>query len=46
MDKKHDDVIMAASIGYALLQEMGKYVEDTSGGAGYSHMKQIFGEEQ
>ncbi len=45
MDKKHDDVIMAASIGYAILQEQGKYVESTTGGEGFSHMRAIFGEE-
>lgn len=44
MDKKHDDVIMAASIGYAILQEQGKYVEDKTGSEGYSHMKVMFGE--
>ncbi len=46
MDKKHDDVVMAASIGYAVLQEQGKYVEDKVPGQGYSHMKSIFGEVQ
>jgi hypothetical protein len=45
MDKKHDDVIMAASIGYAILQEQGKYVDDSTSGEGFSHMKAIFGEE-
>jgi hypothetical protein len=45
MDKKHDDVIMAAAIGYAVLQEQGKYIADKSGGEGFSHMKAIFGEE-
>jgi hypothetical protein len=45
MDKKHDDVIMAAAIGYAVLQEQGKYVDTTSGGEGFSHLKAIFGEE-
>ncbi len=44
MDKKHDDVIMAASIGYAILQEQGKYVADTTAGEGFSHLKCIFGE--
>lgn len=43
---KHDDVIMAASIAYAILQEQGKYIETTSGGEGFSHMKSIFGEDQ
>jgi len=45
MDKKHDDVIMAASIGYAVLQEQGKYIEDTKPGEGISHMKLMFGED-
>jgi len=45
MDKKHDDIILASAIGYAVLQEQGKYVADNSGGEGYSHMKKIFGEE-
>lgn len=43
---KHDDVIMAAAIGYAILQEQGKYIEDIQPGEGFSHMKAIFGEEQ
>jgi hypothetical protein len=43
---KHDDVIMAASIAYAIMQELGKYVETTGGAEGFSHMKQIFGEDQ
>ncbi|MES2408758.1 MAG: hypothetical protein V4509_00475 [Patescibacteria group bacterium] len=43
---KHDDVVMSASIAYAILQEYGKYVEDKQGGEGYSHMKTMFGEEQ
>ena len=43
---KHDDVIMAASIAYAIMQELGKYVETTGGTEGFSHMKQIFGEDQ
>ncbi|TRZ54122.1 MAG: hypothetical protein D4S01_00090, partial [Dehalococcoidia bacterium] len=45
MDKKHDDVIMAASIGYAILQEQGKYVDDSTGSEGFSHLKAMFGEE-
>jgi hypothetical protein len=45
MDKKHDDIIMSSSIGYAVLQEQGKYVEDTKPGEGFSHMKAIFGED-
>lgn len=43
---KHDDVIMSASIGYAILQEYGKYIEDTRPGEGFSMGKAIFGEEQ
>ncbi len=46
MDKKHDDCVMASAIGYAVLQEQGRYVEDTSGTEGFSHMKSIFGEIQ
>jgi nitrous oxide reductase accessory protein NosL len=44
MDKKNDDVVMASSIGYAVLQEQGKYIADTSGTEGFSHMRAIFGE--
>lgn len=46
MANKHDDVVMAASIGYAVLQEQGKYVDVSNGGEGFSHMKAIFSEEQ
>jgi len=46
MDRKHDDVIMAAAIGYAILQEQGKYIDTSEGGEGFSHMKAIFGEKQ
>lgn len=45
MDKKHDDCILAAAIGYAILQEQGKYVETTTGGEGFSHLRAMFGEE-
>ena len=45
MDKKHDDVVMAASIGYAILQEQGKYIADKTGGEGFSTLRAIFGEE-
>ena len=44
MDKKRDDVVMASSIGYAVLQEQGKYVDTTSGGEGFSLSKAMFGE--
>jgi hypothetical protein len=47
MDKKHDDVIMAASIGYAILQEQEKYIEgNTNPGEGFSHIKAMFSEPQ
>ncbi len=46
MDKKHDDIVMAASIGYAVLQEQGRYVASTEGTEGFSHMKALFGEAQ
>ena len=46
MDKKHDDVIMAASIGYAILQEQGEYVDTSSSGEGFSTLKAIFSEDQ
>lgn len=43
---KNDDVIMAASIAYAVLQELGRYIEVNSSSEGFSHMKSIFGEDQ
>lgn len=46
MDKKRDDVVMAAAIGYAVLQEQGKYVADKTGTEGFSHLRAIFGENQ
>ena len=45
MDTKNDDVIMAASIGYAILQEQGAYVGEISNSKEFSVMKAIFGEE-
>jgi len=36
--------IMAASIGYAILQEQGKYVDDSTSGEDFSHFKAMFGE--
>ena len=45
MDKKHDDVIMAASIGYAILQEQGAYVDNSNGNDDPGHFKMMFGEE-
>lgn len=44
MDKKHDDVIMAGAIGYAVLQEQEKYTPDAVAEGTFSHMKAIFGE--
>ncbi len=46
MDKKRDDVVMAAAIGYAVLQEHGRYVADTEGLEGFSHLKAMFSEAQ
>ncbi len=46
MDKKKDDVVMAAAIGYAVLQEQGKYVADKSGTEGFSHLRAMFQENQ
>jgi hypothetical protein len=46
MANKHDDIIMAASIGYAVLQEQGRYLEDKTGGEGFSMSKAIFSEPQ
>ncbi len=45
MKKKHDDVIMASAIGYAVLQEQGKYIENDEKSGKFSHLKLIFGEE-
>lgn len=45
MDKKHDDVIMAAAIGYAILQEYEKYESEKGGDEEFSHLKLLFGEE-
>lgn len=44
MDKKHDDVIMAASIAYAVLQEQGKFVDSSQEPGAFSVMKMMFGE--
>jgi hypothetical protein len=43
---KNDDVIMAAAIGYSVLQEIGKYVTDKQPGQGENLMKRMFGEKQ
>lgn len=45
MDKKHDDVIFAAAIGYAILQEQGVYVDDSRAGEGFSMGRLMFGED-
>lgn len=42
---KNDDVVMAASIGYAILQEQGKYVGDKTPGEAPNMMKIMFGEQ-
>lgn len=43
---KFDDVVMAAAIAYAVLQEQGKYIDTTSPGEGFSLSKAMFGEHQ
>lgn len=42
---KNDDVVMASSIGYAVLQEQGKYEGDTNVGSNFSMGKAIFSED-
>ncbi len=44
MDKKHDDVIMAAAIGYAVLQEQGEFIDENKKDE-FSLMKMMFGEQ-
>jgi hypothetical protein len=44
MENKHDDVIMSAAIGYAILQEQGKYIDDSKAGDGPSVMSLMFNE--
>lgn len=46
MANKHDDVVMAASIGYAVLQEQGKFEDSSAGPREFSVMKMMFGENQ
>jgi len=41
---KHDDVIMAAAIGYAVLQEQGEYIETSESTGEKSVLKLIFSE--
>lgn len=43
---KHDDIVMAASIAYAILQEQGKYVDTSSSAPGFSMGKAMFNETQ
>jgi len=43
---KHDDVVMAAGIAYAVLQEQGKYVEADPKASGFSMGRLMFGEAQ
>lgn len=43
---KNDDVVMAAAIGYAILQEQGKWVDTSSSREGFSMGRAIFGESQ
>jgi phage terminase large subunit len=45
MANKNDDVIMAGSIGYAILGEYGKYVADSQAGEGFNMLKAIFSED-
>ena len=42
---KNDDVVMASAIGYAILQELGKYQGDTNVGSSFSMSKAIFSED-
>lgn len=42
---KHDDCVMAASIGYAILQEQGKFIEESGKNEKISVMKMIFNEQ-
>ena len=46
MDKKHDDIIMSASIGYAILGEQEQYIEGSSSEEDFSVMKAMFSEDQ
>lgn len=46
MAKKNDDVIMAAAIGYAILQEEGVCINKTEQEPDYSVLRAMFGEEQ
>ena len=39
---KHDDIVMAASIGYSVLQEQGKYIEETQQADSLSHFNAMW----
>lgn len=41
---KHDDVVMAASIAYSILQEKGVIKADSKNSENFSHMAAIFGD--
>lgn len=43
---KHDDVVMAGSIAYAVLQEQGRYLDTSSNAEGFSMGRAMFGEPQ
>jgi len=42
MQGKHDDIVMAASIGYSVLQEQGKYIEETQQQDSLSHFNAMW----
>lgn len=46
MDKKHDDCVMASSICFAVLQEYGRYTEETTKTGEFNYLKAIFSENQ
>lgn len=43
---KHDDVVMASSIAYSILEEQGKYVDSSATDSSFSMGKAMFGEDQ
>ena len=45
MAKKHDDVIMAGAIAYAILQEQGDFIEESGKNSDEGHFSAMFGEE-
>lgn len=44
MVNKHDDVVMSAAIGYAVLQEKGKYIDESTNNKEINMSKVMFGE--